>query len=362
MRPCPRLPRPIAVLCALAALLVVSPHASAAPEFFGPDAVFNQRVDTRTQLDRDSSHYAAELRRQVEEYRATVNIRRYTVPIYRVGGQQPHVKVTIDREGTPRMQEIMSSVPVPEHAQPSEGTDGNLVVYQAATDTMWEFWRFSREADGFHAEWGGRVVGLDESPGWYRNLTDPLTGKAMEKWFFGANATHLNLLGGIMTLPELRSGRIDHALVMSIPEARAGVWSLPATETDGKIDDPRAIPEGAWFRLDPDLDLDSLSLPPMTRMMARAAQRYGIVVANTAQNVVFYGEDATRRSDDPYAALLDGARPIDIAAAFPWEHLQTLPLRLTDGTSEGDTLRAADRRGSKRSQKRPARKRQRTRG
>jgi hypothetical protein len=331
-----------AALLAGAALAVPAP-AAAAPEFFGPDADFNQRVETRA-LDRDSRHYADELRRMVKSHRATVNIRRFTVPIYRVGADQPRVKVTIDRPGAHRMQEIMSSVPIPPHARPSRGTDANLVVYQAATDTMWEFWRFSRRDHGFHAEWGGRVVGLRDSPGWYRRLDDPMTGKALEKPFFGANATHLNLLGGIMTVPELRSGRIDHALVLSIPQARRGVWSLPANATDGRSDDPAAIPEGAWFRLDPELDIDRLDLPPMTKMMAEAAQRHGMVVANTAQNVVFYAEDATPHHADPYTGLLDGRRPVDVAAAFPWEHVQTLPLRLTDGVTTGDALRAATRR------------------
>lgn len=336
----------IARLGLLVALALVSapPRADAKPEFFGPEAVFNQRVDTATALDRDSVRYADELRRQVERYRATVNVRRFTVPIYRVGPDQPRVKVTIDRPGKHRMQQIMSSVPVPPHARPSRGTDAHLAIYQASTDTMWEFWRFSRQDDGFHAGWGGRVIGLRDSPGWFRRLDDPTTGEALEKPFFGANATHLNLLGGVMTVPELRSGRIDHALAISIPEARRGVWSLPANATDGQSDDPAAIPEGARFRLDPKLDIDALDLPPMTRMMARAAQRHGMVVANTAQNVVFYGEDASPYRTDPYVSLLGRQRPVDIAAAFPWEHVQTLPLRFTDGTTTGEALRPRVRR------------------
>lgn len=341
------LPRPAlapAILAALAALAAGAGSASAAPEFFGPDAVFNQRVDGATTLDRDSAAYAAELQRQAENFDATVNMRRFTVPIYRVPGTQPRVKVTIDRPDARRLQEIMADVPVPADAVASEGTDGNVAIYQAATDTMWEFWRFTREEDGFHADWAGRVVGLDDSPGWYRDLRDPESGLALEKPFWGTNATHLNLLGGIMTVPEIRSGRIDHALVISIPEARAGVWSAPANATDGRIADARAIPEGAWFRLDPDLDIDALGLPPLTRMMARAAQRYGMVVANTARSVVFYAEDASRRTTDPYASVMGGLRPVDVARAFPWEHVQTLPLRLSDGqATAADALRRPKR-------------------
>ncbi|UUY03506.1 hypothetical protein LRS13_23015 [Svornostia abyssi] len=321
--------------------------AAAAPEFFGPGAVFNERVDHLTALDRDSAAYAAELHRQVRAYRTTVNIRRFTVPIYRVGASQPRVRVAIDQQTAQRMQEIMSSVPLPPGARGSAGTDAAAVVYQESTDTMWEFWRLRKEDDGFHAGWGGRVVGVSETPGWFRNLTDPGTGEVMEKWHFGANATHLNLLGGVVTIPEWQSGRIDHALAIAIPEARQGVWSLPAGGTDGKITGGQAIPEGARFRLDPDLDLDRLDLPPMTRMLARAAQRHGMIVNNTAGAVAFYGEDVTRfgSASDPYVPLLGGLRPGQVAEAFPWEHVQTLPLRLTDGARTGDALRASSRRG-----------------
>ena len=39
--------------------------------------------------------------------------------------------------------------------------------------------------------------------------------------------------------------------------ARAGVFSWPAQRTDGLLDSPDAIPEGARFRLDPNLDIAS---------------------------------------------------------------------------------------------------------
>lgn len=333
-----------AALASMAILTCVPPVASAAPEFFGPDAFFNQRVDAEPRLDRDSRLYASELRRQVREHSATVAIRRYSVPIRRVSSTQPNVRVTIDAPGAQRLQALMASVPVPARAAGAAGTDGALAIYQASTDTMWEFWRFRKEEDGFHADWGGRVQDVGSSPGYYRSLFDPDSGDALEKPFFGVNATHTNLLGGVITVPELRSGRIDHALALAIPRARAGVWALPATGTDGAEASASAIPEGARFRLDPDLEIDRLDLPPMTEMMARAAQRYGVLVVNTAETVAFVSEDPAGRTQDPYPKILDGLRPEEIAAAFPWEHLQTLPLELTDGDATGDALRGADRR------------------
>ncbi|MBJ7331718.1 MAG: hypothetical protein JHC95_17615 [Solirubrobacteraceae bacterium] len=311
--------------------LAFAPPAAAAPEFFGPAAVFNQRVDRGTALDPDSDALVAELRAQVEERHTTVNMYKWTTPVYRVGATQPKVRVRLDAGNAPALQAVVEEVPIPANAQPSVGTDANVVVYQPSTDTTWEFWRFRREADGFHAGWAGRVVGLKTSPGWFRDLRSPETGDILERPHFGVTATHLVKLGGLMTVKELQRGSIDHALAIAIPEARRGVWSWPASFTDGDSDDPAAIPEGARFRLDPALDIDALDLPPMTRMMAVAAQRYGLVVNNTAGAVAFYAEDPARYATDPYAPILGDEQPVHVARAFPFEHLQALPMRLRSG-------------------------------
>lgn len=305
--------------------MLASTAPTEAAEFFGPDAIFNQRVDLAgTQVDPRSDALVDELQARVRDDGTTVNMRAYTTPVYRVPAGYPTRRVILDQLNAPALQAVLDDVPIPAHARASEGTDGNVVVYQASTDTTWEFWRFTRESDGFHADWAGRVVGVHTSPGWYRDIWDADTGTAIERTHWGVTATHLVKLGGLMTLRELQRGRIDHALAIAIPQARKEVFSWPATGTDGKSDDPRAIPEGTRFRLDPRLDIDALDLPPMTRAMARAAQRYGLVVNNQGGAVSFHAEDMTRRDKDPYLPLLGGLTPAHIAHAFPWQHLQAI--------------------------------------
>src|SRR5262245_24712797 len=95
-----------------------------------------------------------------------------------------------------------------------------------------------------------------------------------------------------MMISELESGVIPHALAMNIPDARARVYSLPAQRTDGGSTAANAIPEGARFRLDPNLNVDSLNLPPVTRAMAVAAQRYGIIVRDVTHHAIsFFAEN-----------------------------------------------------------------------
>jgi hypothetical protein len=140
----------------------------------------------------------------------------------------------------------------------------------------------------------------------------------------------LPLAAGVITAAELRAGRIEHPLAIAIPESLHNEWSLPAQRTDGYSWTPgiTPIPEGARFRLDPRLDLRKLELPRITRMMAEAAQKYGIIVRDKAGAVVFYMEDPVTMRVNPYPSLLRGARVDQIASAFPWRYLQALPLRI----------------------------------
>lgn len=66
--------------------------------------------------------------------------------------------------------------------------------------------------------------------------------------------------------------------------------------------------------------------------MARAAQRYGIVVRDQSGVVVFYGEDPTPTGSNPYAGsagYFGGEYPHRLLARFPWEQLKALPTQLS---------------------------------
>ena len=241
------------------------------------------------------------------------------MPVYRVPAGQRRQRVSLDIPYEP-LQRAWESVPVPANARPAGGTDGAMVIWQPSTDTLWEFWLMRRSDGAWHARWGGRMTRVSRSPGYY-------TG-AERNW--GVSATSLPLLGGLITIDDLRSGRIDHALSVAIPEARRNWWTWPAQRTDGKKDSRDAIPEGARFRLDPKLDLERLRLYPLVRMMADAAQRYGIVVTNQAGVVAFAGEDPTPTGTNPWGGAkggFSGQSPGTLMRQFPWQHLQALRTR-----------------------------------
>jgi hypothetical protein len=294
--------------------------------FFAADSVWNRPLRADAPIDRGSPSLVGELRRQVDDnYRARfgpeINAHQYGVPIYTVARSQPTIRVALEPSGehTRELQAGFTAVPLPAEARPARGTDRHLVVWQPATDTMWEFWALARGPDGWRASWGGIMRDVSRGPGYF----EPAGGGV--EW--GATATGLPLAGGLITVAELERGRIDHALAFAVPEARAGSWAAPAQRTDGESQSRDAIPEGARFRLDPDLELDQLDLPPLTRMMAEAVQRYGMILRDQAGVVAFYGEDPASAGSDPYPQLLGGQTAAEALRSFPWDRLQVVRMR-----------------------------------
>lgn len=257
----------------------------------------------------------------------TINTTAYTPPVYTVGARQQRVTVHLDRPPgyNPDLSAAFASVPLPVNAQPAAGSDSELVVWQPATDTLWELWLARREADGWHASWGGRLDHVSSGPGVFR--------PPHANW--GTSASSLPLVGGLITPRELRAGRIDHMLAMGMPGVRAGVFALPAQRTDGTASCVHAPPEGARFRLDPSVSIDHLNLPRPVAILAHAAQRYGVIVREHSGAVVFYAQNASPLGRDPYPALFGGRSASELLTYFPWKHLQLMRMSLVTMSGTG---------------------------
>ena len=301
------------------------------PRPFSPDGVWNHPLADDAAVDPASKRLVAGLAaeaatEQRERTGPFIQTRAYGVAVYRVPRDQPNVRVQLDPQAAyaDGLRAALRAVPVPDNARPAAGTDGHLVVWQASTDRMWEFWRARRAADGWHAAWGGAMQDVSRNPGYFSSAAWP---GAPNTW--GASASGLPVLAGLITPSELAAGHIDHALAIALPAPRAGVVAFPAQRTDGTDPSPDAIPEGARLRLDPGLDLDRLGLPAPALVIARAAQRYGLLVRDrTLHAIAFYAEDPTPAGQDPYPLLFDGLSPTDLLADFPWDRLRVMRMQL----------------------------------
>jgi hypothetical protein len=290
----------------------------AEPNFFSPTSPWNRPLPADAPPREDSAAYVGEMVRQVNESGTWINTTDYSTPVYRVGRNQPRTRVTIAPSygrADPRQQAALAKVPLPGNAQPAAGTDGHLVVWQPSTDSMWEFWQLQRSGGGWIADSAGAMRNVSSNPGYYDHQAWP----GAQTWW-GATATALPLVGGLIRISELESGHIEHALALAIPDAAASyVW--PAQRSDGENRSPGAIPEGTTFRLPASLDVNSLGLPSAARMIAEAAQKYGMIVRDRSPEVALYAEDPTPFHENPYPRLFGGRSPSSLLQGFPWSKL-----------------------------------------
>jgi hypothetical protein len=210
-----------------------------------------------------------------------------------------------------------TGVPIPADAIPAAGTDSELTIWSPSTDQLWEFWQLHRTGTGWSACWGGRIDDVAKSPGYF---TDG----------FGASATGLATVGGMVSIAEARRGVIDHALALAI--TNPAPWndvSWPAQRSDGSPGSTGVIAEGTRFRLDPKVDVAALHLTPLAAAIARAAQTYGFIVSDKASAVSVVAQsgavEQAQTGSNPWSSILGATKSYEALRGFPWQDLQALP-------------------------------------
>jgi hypothetical protein len=310
---------------------------------FSAASVWRARLADDAAIDRSSAARVSALAAEIE-----AKIREGTMPwpgtgastVYVVDRDEPRVPVRLVTGpwGDSLKTVLGRGVPIPPDAVPGAGSDAHMVVHQPSTDQMWELYHARHESDGWRAEWGGAMRGVSSNRGYYSGSSWPgLHGES--GWNWGATASSLPELAGLVRIDELRAGHIDHALAVDVTDACRGLFAWPAQRTDG-ADATLAtcMPEGARLRLDPRVDVSKLRLTRVGRMLALAAQRFGMVVRDktwgTFQIDFETPPGAASRGDDdrpPYTGpggLWGGIPPSAVMENFPWRSLQLLDMKL----------------------------------
>ena len=203
-----------------------------------------------------------------------------------------------------------------------------MTIWQPSSDKLWEFFHMRLLSDGWHAAWGGAIRRVSRSPGYYNAGAWP---GASTSW--GATATSLPDAAGVITLAEIKEGVINHALAVDLPYPCQAIYSWPAQRTDGTGTAANCIPEGAHLRLDPSLNIPALHLPRLVRVMAKAAQKYGMIVRNqTHWDIGFWIESPPTTGTNPFytnaapsrTGPFHGLWPDQLMSHFPWNAVQVL--------------------------------------
>lgn len=304
--------------------------------FFAPSSFWNQRVPRYPTLHPQSEMLVASLVSQVASGGAVFDTAS-SAAVYTVDASVVPVPVVpSDCEGTAHHATLASewqAVPIPFYAQPGGGSNQRMIIYQTSSGTLWEFENAYQSAGQWYACRGGKIDTASASNGTISSGQDSL-------------GSGLSLLGGQVSVKDIQRGTIGHVMGLSLPSVSSAV-SWPATGISGS---GGSLPTGVRLQLDPQLDLSSLGLSPIARLVAETAQTYGFVVWGTADSIAVYGENpasfTSRGAQNPYAAL--GSSSL---AGFPWEALRVLPMDygqhgqsplITSFTVSGSTIAAGE--------------------
>lgn len=178
-----------------------------------------------------------------------------------------------------------------------QGADQQAVIYNPYTGEMWEFWllKYNATLDRYECGYAGYTVDARTAPEALPN-----------QW--GARATSLPLVGGLVLQSEIAEGEIRHPVGIALPVIKSG-YIPPATRQDAAIvahtvggDDRDAVPEGAWFRLPAGYPIDG-SKPQLWRMLVMAARDYGIIVTDGTGGATTISLDGPQSIGTPYYPL-----------------------------------------------------------
>ncbi len=207
------------------------------------------------------------------------------IPFVTVPGTQPKVPVsfTYADESDPGPYPIPTNAPI-EGGASSTG-DRHVLVVDRDHCTLYETFSSYPNGTGWSAGSGA--------------IFD-LTSNAMRpRTWTSADAAGLPILPGLVRYDEVAAGEIDHAIRITLRRTdRRYVW--PARHQAG-VTDATAAPMGAWLRLKPGVDPNRFG--PQARLVVRALQRHGAIVADNGSSWYISGAPDDRWDNDDLHGL-----------------------------------------------------------
>jgi hypothetical protein len=176
--------------------------------------------------------------------------------------------------------------PIPANAPMEQGSDAHVLVVDTATCTLYELFA-ARPGSGSWYAGSGAAFDLGS------NALRPAG-------WTSADAAGLPIFPGLARYEEVAAGEIRHALRFTAVQTQRGFVD-PARHFASSITDPDVPPMGARARLKATVDVSAMS--PQARVVARALQRYGMLLADNGSSWYVTGAPDTRWDDEDLGDL-----------------------------------------------------------
>jgi hypothetical protein len=245
---------------------------------FAPDSPWNMKIAADAEVDPKSGELIEDLATCCKYAHLFVNIKGFSIPAFFIDSTQTkkyEVKVKgVVGEG------FGKPVPIPDSAAPDAKSDGHLCIVDRRLNMSWDMFQGHKEADGSWSCTLGAAMDLSGSG------VRPAHTKA-KPWQLahGCRAAGFALIAGLITVDEVKAGRIEHALILAYPHCRSRYYVSPASTAQGTTtadaaQPNRGIPMGGRVQLDPSIAVETLPLSKTGKTIARALQEYGAYVGD----------------------------------------------------------------------------------
>jgi hypothetical protein len=219
--------------------------------------------------------------RRAKDLGLYVNTCAWTPAIVGEGGGQSVRIVCRQRNCGPVAREI-TSLQIPNNVDPLPEFDGWFSVIDESAGVGYDMWRARRVGNVISYQFIKRW--LLDGPGFSAPATRDPVGAV------GARGSGLPLFAGVIQPNELRQGRIEHALAISLPGPAQRIFVQPASVTNG-VNALESIPEGARLRLKSGFKLGKLARGANKRSadaIVTALRTYGAIVVDRSITPTLY--------------------------------------------------------------------------
>jgi hypothetical protein len=236
---------------------------------------------SRAPVDPNSAKYIGSIGAAIHLHADFGTPPSYGIPYVVVGPRQPKVSIHFTEygeESNPGPYPIPPNVPV--EGAGEEG-DRHVLVVQEGTCKLYELYNAQRHGSGWDAG-SGAVFNLRS------NALRP------EGWT-SADAAGLPIFPLLVRYPEVRAGRIDHALRVTVQRTQRG-YIHPATHFASGSSDPSLPPMGLRLRLKASFSLAGYRGEAL--VVLRALERYGLIVADNGSSWYITGAPNPRWNNE----------------------------------------------------------------
>ena len=201
----------------------------------------------------------------------------YGIPFNVVGARAKEKRVRFDYadESDP------GPYPIPRRPKIENGSDRHLLVLDKSNCHLYELYAVRKTSTGWRAG-SGAIWNLNS------NALRP------EGWT-SADAAGLPILPGLARFDEVAAGAIRHALRFTAPRTRRA-YIYPARHFASDSTDPALPPMGLRLRLKASVDISRFG--PQSRVVLRALQVYGMILADNGSPLYVTGAPHAGWDDD----------------------------------------------------------------